>query len=62
MDRDKQGIKRSTAVEDGEGVLINRRRHRSRHSSHDSPLLVFTLEHTSESVGGLPEGASMHRR
>ena len=29
-------------------------------SRHDSPLLVPTLEHASESLGGLPEGASVH--
>ena len=27
---------------------------------HDSPLLVPTLEHASASVGGFPEGASVH--
>jgi IS5 family transposase len=27
---------------------------------HDSPLLAPTLEHASESVGGLPEQASVH--
>jgi IS5 family transposase len=27
---------------------------------HDSPLLVPTLEHAWESVGGLPEGANVH--
>src|SRR3712207_9408298 len=27
---------------------------------HDSPLLVPTLEHACASVGGLPEGASVH--
>jgi hypothetical protein len=57
VDRGKRGIKRSTAV-DAEGIPIagvtdpaNR---------HDSPLLVPTLEHASASVGGLPEGASVH--
>src|SRR5215208_4319203 len=57
VDRGKQGIKRSTAV-DGKGIPIggvgagaNR---------HDSPLLVPTLEHASSSVGGLPEGANIH--
>ena len=57
VDRGKLGIKRSTAV-DAEGVPIvaitaaaNR---------HDSPLLVPTLEHVCASVGGLPEGASVH--
>ncbi len=57
VDRGKQGTKRSTAV-DGKGIPIggvtvgaNR---------HDSPLSVPTLEHVSESVGGLPEGPSVH--
>ena len=27
---------------------------------HDSPLLVPTLEATSESLGALPEGTSVH--
>jgi IS5 family transposase len=27
---------------------------------NDSPLLAPTLDHASESVGGLPEGASVH--
>lgn len=27
---------------------------------HDSPLLTPTIEHAPESVGGLPEGASVH--
>ena len=57
VDRGKRGIKRSMAV-DAEGIplggitaLANR---------HDSPLLVPTLEHASASVGGFPEGASVH--
>ncbi|CAN5564492.1 IS5-like element ISCgl6 family transposase [soil metagenome] len=57
VDRGKQGIKRSTAV-DAVGIPLgtviapaNR---------HDSPLLVPTLEHASGSVGGLPELASVH--
>jgi hypothetical protein len=57
VDRGKQGIKRSTAVDakgipiGGVGAGANR---------HDSPLLVPTLEHACSSVGGLPEGASIH--
>lgn len=57
VDRAKQGIKRSTAV-DAEGIPIagvsaaaNR---------HDSPLLVPTLEHAYASVGELPEEAVVH--
>jgi transposase len=57
VDRGKQGIKRSTAV-DGEGIPIGGVTDPA--NRHDSPLLVPTLEHASESVGGLPEGASVH--
>jgi IS5 family transposase len=57
VDRGKQGIKRSTAV-DGEGILIGGLTALA--NRHDSPLLVSTLEHASESVGGLPEGVSVH--
>jgi IS5 family transposase len=32
----------------------------ARANRHDSPLLVPTLEHASASVGGFPEGASVH--
>jgi hypothetical protein len=38
----------------------HRGRRRRGQSSHDSPLLVPTLEHASSSVGGLPEGANIH--
>jgi hypothetical protein len=51
VDRGKQGIKRSTAV-DGKGILIGGVSRPANH--HDSPLLIPTLEHASESVGGLP--------
>ncbi len=57
VDRGKRGIKRSTAV-DGEGIPIGGVTAPA--NRHDSPLLVPTLEHTSESVGGLPEGAKVH--
>jgi transposase len=57
VDRGKQGIKRSTAV-DGEGIPIGGVTAPA--NRHDSPLLVPTLEHAWESVGGLPEGASVH--
>jgi transposase len=57
VDRGKMGIKRSMAVE-AKGIPLgcvsapaNR---------HDSPLLVPTLEATSEALGALPEGASVH--
>ncbi len=55
--RGKQGIKRSTAV-DGGGIPIGSVTDPA--SRHDSPLLVPTLERASESVGGLPEGATVH--
>jgi hypothetical protein len=57
VDRGKQGTKRSTAV-DGKGIPIGGVTAGA--SRNDSPLLVSTLEHASESVGGLPEGASVH--
>ena len=57
VDRGKRGTKRSTAV-DAKGIPIgsviapaNRR---------DSPLLVPALQHASDSVGALPDGASVH--
>ena len=57
VDRGKQGTKRSTAV-DGQGIPIGGVTAGA--NRHDSPLLVPTLERVSESVGGLPEGASVH--
>jgi transposase len=57
VDRGKQGTKRSTAV-DGKGIPIGGVTAGA--NRHDSPLLVPTLEHVSASVGGLPEGASVH--
>ena len=57
VDRGKQGIKRSTAV-DAEGIPIGGVTDSA--NRHDSPLLVPTLEHACASVGGLPEGASVH--
>ena len=57
VDRGKQGIKRSMAV-DAKGIPLgavcapaNR---------HDSPLLVPTLQAASEVLGALPEEASVH--
>ena len=57
VDRGKGGIKRSTAV-GGEGIPLGSVTAPA--NCHDSPLLVPTLEHTCASVGGLPEGASVH--
>jgi transposase len=57
VDRGKQGIKRSTAV-DGQGIPVGSITDPA--SRHDSPLLAPTLEHASTSVGGLPEGANVH--
>ncbi len=57
VDRGKRGIKRSTAV-DAEGIPIGDASGPA--NRHDSPLLVPTLEHACASVGGLPEGASVH--
>jgi transposase len=57
VDRGKRGIKRSTAV-DAEGIPIGGVTDSA--NRHDSPLLVPTLEHACASVGGLPEGASVH--
>jgi hypothetical protein len=57
VDRGKQGIKRSSVV-DGEGIPLGGVTGPA--NRHDSPLLVPTLEHTCASVGGLPEGASVH--
>jgi transposase len=57
VDRGKQGTKRSTAV-DGRGLPLGTVTAPA--NRHDSPLLVPTLEHAGASVGGLPEGASVH--
>jgi transposase len=57
VDRGKQGIKRSTAV-DGNGIPIGGVTDSA--NRNDSPLLVPTLDHASASVGGLPERASVH--
>ena len=59
VDRGKRGTKRSTAV-DGKGIPTIVGGVTAGVNRHDSPLLVPTLEHVSESVGGLPEGASVH--
>jgi transposase len=57
VDRGKQGTKRSTAV-DAEGIPVGSVTAGA--NRHDSPLLVATLEHANASVGGLPEGATVH--
>jgi transposase len=57
VDRGKQGIKRSTAV-DARGIPIGGVTAGA--NCHDSPLLVPTLEHAGASVGGLSERASIH--
>ena len=57
VDRGKQGTKRSTAV-DGRGIPLGSIADGA--NRNDSPLLVPTLKHAWESVGGLPEGASVH--
>jgi hypothetical protein len=57
VDRGKQGIKRSTAV-DGWGIPIGGLSTPA--NRHDSPLLVPTLERARASVGGLPDLASVH--
>src|SRR5919107_6024975 len=57
VDRGKQGIKRSTAV-DGRGIPIGSVTAGA--NRNDSPLLVPTLEHADASVGGLPDLASVH--
>jgi IS5 family transposase len=57
VDRGKRGLKRSMAV-DAKGIplgFVSAPANR-----HDSPLLVPTIEATSEAVGALPEGAMVH--
>jgi len=57
VDRGKQGIKRSTAV-DARGVPLGSVTAPA--NRHDSALLVPTLERAGASVGGLPDLASVH--
>jgi|SRR5829696_2245824 len=57
VDRGKQGIKRSTAV-DAEGIPIGSVTAPA--NRHDSPLLVPTLEHASASVGAMLDGTSVY--
>ena len=57
VDRGKRGTKRSVAV-DAQGIplaVIS-----APANSHDSPLLGRTLDGVLESVGGLPDEASVH--
>ena len=57
VDRAKQGIKRSTAV-DAEGIPIGGVA--SPANRHDSPLLAPTLDNACMLVGALPEEATVH--
>jgi transposase len=57
VDRGKRGIKRSMAV-DAEGIPLGSVSAPA--NRHDSPLLVPTMEATSEALGALPEGVSVH--
>jgi transposase len=59
VDRGKQGIKRSVTV-DAKGIPIGSVTAPA--NRHDSPLLIPTLEHASESVGALLDGTSVYRR
>jgi Transposase DDE domain len=56
-DRGKRGVKRSMAV-DAKGVPLGAVSAPA--NRHDSPLLVPTIEATSEALGTPPEGASVH--
>jgi hypothetical protein len=57
VDRGKRGIKRSMAV-DAKGIPLGAVSAPA--NRHDSPLLVPTLQATSEVLGALPEEASVH--
>jgi transposase len=57
VDRGKQGIKRSMAV-DASGIPMGATTAPANH--HDSPLLVPTLEAVTKTLGGLPEETSIH--
>jgi IS5 family transposase len=57
VERGKRDTKRSTVV-DARGIPLGTITAPA--NRHDSPLLVPTLEHASASVGGLPEGTSVH--
>jgi transposase len=57
VDRGKQGIKRSVAV-DALGIPLGTVTAPA--NRHDSPLLAPTLDAVAETLGGLPEGTSVH--
>ena len=57
MDRGKRGIKRSMAV-DASGIPLGAVSAPA--NRHDSPLLVPTLKAATETLGSLPERASVH--
>jgi transposase len=57
VDRGKQGIKRSVAV-DAEGIPLGSVSAPA--NRHDSPLLAPTLDVVAETLGVLPEGTSIH--
>ena len=57
VDRGKQGIKRSAAVE-ANGVPLGTLTASA--NRHDSPLLAPTLDAVAGTLGGLPEGTSVH--
>jgi hypothetical protein len=57
VDRGKQGIKRSMAV-DAKGIPLGAVSAPA--NRHDSPLLVPTLGAASEALGALPEETSVH--
>jgi len=57
VDRGKRGIKRSAAV-DASGIPLGAVTAPA--NRHDSPLLAPTLDAVVETLGGLPEGTSVH--
>jgi hypothetical protein len=57
VDRGKRGLKRSMAV-DASGIPLGSVSAPA--NRHDSPLLIPTMEASSEALGALPEGASVH--
>jgi IS5 family transposase len=57
VDRGKRGLKRSMAV-DARGIPLGSVSAPA--NRHDSPLLIPTMEASSEALGALPEGASVH--
>ena len=57
VDRGKQGIKRSTAV-DARGIPIGTLTPQA--NRHDSPLLTETLDAVTETLGELPQRVSVH--